>query len=172
MLKYFIGGIVLFIIIIFVYAIIKNKKIDKEIESKLFDLSNKNNLILEKGKDFDCLIKNNEGELLKILVCKIPPNSSVTINSRETICLRWGGARYGRSYPNQRYLNEVYNFLKVKDEVMKVLLLYKTTEKILKYLNESEIATVNEGDTTYDYKVVTFNNLDDNFLKLFERKKK
>ena len=171
MLKYFIGGLVLITIICVIFGVIKSHKINKEIYDKLLKLTKLNNLILEKGKETDYLISNGEEILLKIFICKIPSNSSITINSRETISLRWGGSRYGRSYPNQRYLNEAYTFLKKKDEVMKVLLLYKNTEKILKYLNESEIATVNEADTTYDYKVVTFDNLDSNFNKLFERRK-
>ena len=41
---------------------------------------------------------------------------------------------------------------------------YPETEKIQKYLNESEIAVVNSGECVYDYVIINFNDLD-SFLK-------
>lgn len=164
MIKYFLIVIGVFIVIFLVLMVLKRTKREKDVSRALGALCLKYNFKLEKVRD-DYLISKGDKRIV-IRVCPIPHNSSVTINSRTTWCLRWGGKRYGRGYPNQRYLNELNDFLKLKTSDSKVILLYKTTEKILMYLNESEIASVSEGVKVYDYMVVTFNNLENVFPSL------
>lgn len=166
MIKYFLIGLGIVAIGFIALMIVKAKKRKKEIINKLSKLSSDNGYEFIVNKDKTFLIKGEKTLLIDYV--EIPPNSSVTINSKSTWCLRWGGKRYGRGYPNQRYLNELNDFLKLKVDYIKVIILYKTTEKILMYLNESEIATVDEGKKVYDYKVVTFDNLENVFPKLFE----
>ena len=166
MYKYFLIAIFVFAVVLVVCLIIKKSKRKKEVTNKLTKLCSENGYSLKREKE-EYIIEGNEKRLL-FVVSDIPSNSSVTVNSRTTWCLRWGGKRYGRGYPNQRYLNELNDFLKLKTDDTKVIILYKTTEKILMYLNESEIDEVKEGKTIYDYKIVTFNNLEKVFSKLFE----
>ena len=160
----FAGIIVLIVIILLIIRkIVIGKEIKEKIEKICFD--NKYTL-LESDKVSDFCIDAN-GKKVKICVVSIPKNSSVTINSRLTWCLRWGGKRVGRSYPNQRYMNELVPFLKLDEkEVVKLIVLYKSTEKVQKYLNESEIDVVNSGELVYDYKVVCFNELEEFFNDL------
>lgn len=141
--------------------------INKEINEKINKICLDNNYsILGNDKVSDFCIDAN-GKKIKICIVNIPKNSSVTINSRLTWCLRWGGKRVGRSYPNQRYMNELIPFLKLEDkDVLKLVVLYKSTEKVQKYLNESEIDVVKSGELVYDYKVVCFNELEEIFNDL------
>lgn len=153
------------VVLIIIYMIIKkyrtNKKIIKELEKVCIEFNYK----LEKGDKICDYIITTNNKKIKLVICEIPKNSSVTINSRLTWCLRWGGKRVGRSYPNQRYMNELTSFLKLNKEegVLKVIALYPQTEKIQKYLNESEIAVVNRGELVYDYKVINFSEIDQGF---------
>jgi hypothetical protein len=123
---------------------------------------------LVKGKNYDYLLENEEITLL-IKVVPIPSNSSVTINSKNTWRLSWGGNpnNKGRAYPRDRYLNELVPFLKEtikKDKkTLKLILLYKRTEKILMYLNESELDLVDAKKTPYGYKVTTLNRIEEEF---------
>ena len=129
-------------VIVFKVVIVNKRRSD--VYNKLLALSKEAEVkLISKNKDTFILEKDDKKVLIEVLA--IPSNSSVTINSKSTWCLRWGGKRYGRGYPNQRYLNEISDFLKQKSDYSKVIMLYKNTEKILMYLNESEIATVNEG---------------------------
>ena len=166
MIKYFIIAIIIFVISFVICKVVISSKRNKEIRNKLNKLALENNLKIEKGKDCDYLLIGEK--TIKVAICFIPSNSSVTINSRSTWCLRWGGKRYGRGYPNQRYVNEMVGFLKmkVKEDEKKVIILYKDTEKLLKYLNESEIATVEFGEVAYDYQVLSFLKIDDYFKEI------
>ncbi len=158
--------LIIIIFLIFVFIIIKNIIIDKKINKKISDICEKSGYILKKKYDSaDFLIQRNNS-LVKLLIVKIPKNSSITVNSKLTWCLRWGGKRVGRSYPNMRYMNEVISFLKSNSDskMTKLVALYPETEKIQKYLNESEIAVVNSGECVYDYVIINFNDLD-SFLK-------
>ncbi len=153
--------------ILIIFYMIKNIKTNKVIYNKLNEICESFGYTLEKGKDADYTLKK-DSFCINVLVSKIPKNSSVTINSKLTWCLRWGGKRNGRSYPNQRYMNELIPFLKIKveDNVLKLIILFPKTEKVQKYLNESEIALVNKNELVYDYKIVSFLELDEFFLNL------
>lgn len=128
-----------------------------------------------KNKNYDFLIEN-ENMLLLIKTIFIPRNSSVTINSKDTWKLQWGGSSHnkGRVYPNDRYLNELTPFLKEvikKDKkVLKVIMLYPSTEKVLMYLNESELDLIDIDKTPYGYKVTTFATFAGDFDKIINIK--
>ena len=166
MIWYFLVGLLVILVIFIVFKVVIVNKRRSDVYNKLLALSKEAEVnLISKNKDTFILEKDDKKVLIEVLA--IPSNSSVTINSKSTWCLRWGGKRYGRGYPNQRYLNEISDFLKQKSDYSKVIMLYKNTEKILVYLNESEIATVNEASTVYDYKVVTYENLEKTFPLLF-----
>jgi len=121
-----------------------------------------------KSRTFEFKLENAEIILL-IKVLPIPHNSAVTINSKYTWRLQWGGSssKAGRPYPRSRYLNEMIPFLKdvVKSDkkVLKVTLLYPKTEKVLRYLNESDLDIIEPKDTPHGYKVVSFNEFEEYF---------
>lgn len=100
----------------------------------------------------------------------IPRKSALTINNAFTFHLFYGGLskRPGRRYPYSRYLTEVQSFLKWQPNMdkpfRKVVVLDPSTEKIQKYLNESELALVPEGEKVYDYQVVSKNNFKEKYL--------
>lgn len=165
-LNFFIAILVLFVLIIILTIIINSYKI-KLIYSEIELFAHENKFIFEKSKNklYDCIIKTEKNTFL-IKVTKIPSNSSVTINSKETWCLRFGGgSRNGRNYPNKQYMNDLCDFLKMPTEntkdskIVKLIILYPSTEKILKYMNESEICEIKPSDTPYGYKVIGYNNL-------------
>lgn len=116
--------------------------------------------------------------ILCVKIADIPKNSSVTINSKDTWCLRFGGHRVGRSYPNKRYLSELKSFLAADytkslffenekgKKVQKVVILNPSTEKLLKYINECEIIEITSKDLAYDVKVIQFDKLAEEYKNL------
>lgn len=149
-------------IFIIIYFINKSKQ-EKEIDNTIMN----NSLckaVKAKGKGYDyVLIKDNVEIYVKVAF--INKNSQVCINSKETWKLSWNTFKTekGRGYSNSRYLDELVSFLKndiiVKDnnkKVLKYVLLYKTCEGIVRYLNESELDVVRIKDTPYGYKVGKF----------------
>lgn len=171
-----IGGLLILFVLLTIFI---NKNKIKLIYSEIEALAVQNKCSFEQSKDkrFDCIIKTKEYMLL-IKVASIPSNSSVTINSKDTWCLRFGGgSRKGRNYPNKQYMNELVPFLKLSEnsfevnlnseklKIRKVIILHPSTEVILKYINESDICEINPNDTPYGYKVVTYKN----FFKYFDR---
>lgn len=169
-----VGLLVLYLIINRFINVNKEKLLYEEIA---LIAKNNNFLISKKTKEkYDFVLSDNTYDIY-LKICKIPKNSSVTINSRETWCLRWGGKRVGRNYPNQRYLNELEPFLKwnitsEEKTIIKVVVFYPGCEVILKYLNESEIDTVHPYTISYGYKAIKYQELETNFLDLLETNKK
>ena len=164
-------GIVV-IYIVFMYLIkpaIINKKIISNIsllkEDYEFSFWRSDNI------NYDYIIKTNTNKLL-IKVLLVHSNSSITVNSRNTWNLSWGGIRKnkGRHKRNNKILERMISFLnmKVKEEDIKVIYIYKTTEKIQKHLNESEIEIFGYGEWCYDYKITSHKTLIKDFFKLKE----
>ena len=171
-----VGLLVLYILITHFINVNREKIIYEEIKV----VALKNNFTFEKveKQKYDCILRNNEYDIY-LKICKIPSNSSITINSKETWCLRWGGKRVGRNYPNSRYLNELIPFLKsnISSEdknVIRVVAFYPGCEVILKYLNESEIDTVHPYNISYGFKAIKYKELETNFsdLLIFKDKRK
>ena len=119
-----------------------------------------------KNKLYDFTIENDECKIL-IRLLDVPSNSMITINSKDTWALQWGGSSsdLGRAYPNKKYLDEIKDFLKKEyvDEkkLYKIILVNKSTEKIVRYLNESELAVVSYKETVYGYKVFELNKIEE-----------
>ncbi len=174
-LNYFITIGVLLILLGIVTLFInyhKDKLVHIEIEEFLAE--KKIEYIKEKNKNYDFIMKTKDRTYYVALV-KIPSNSSVTINNKTTWCLRFGGSRKGRSYPNKRFLNEVEPFLRMRlpnDSDLKIVILYPSTEVILKYMNESEICEIHPSDTPYGNKVIGFDKFKSNFDDLLRTKSK
>ncbi len=119
-----------------------------------------------KKEIYDFVIKRKNMKLYIKLV-DISSNSMITINSKDTWKLSYGGSKdnLGRAYPNEKYLDELKSFLKwnIDDEqnYLKVILLNKETEKIVRYLNESELEVVTVNDTPYGYKIMSLSKFDE-----------
>lgn len=119
-----------------------------------------------KKKYYDFTVENEEVKLF-IRVLDVPKNSMITINSKDTWCLSWGGSSkdLGRAYPNKKYLDEISPFLRKEYEsekkVYKIILVNESTEKIVRYLNESELAVVTFNDTPYGYKIMELSKLEE-----------
>lgn len=126
-----------------------------------------------KGKKADFILESND-IILMIKTIVIPTNSSVTINNKDTWELAWGGSseNKGRAYPRKRYMGEVIDFLretiKLEKRIVKVVVLYPNTEKILRYLNESELEIITGKNTPYGYKVTTFERFTEEFSDLIK----
>ncbi len=158
-------GIILVLVII-AYIIYKIKR-EKEISKVI--LENKYcKAIKIKNKGYDYVLKKNDIEIY-VKIAYIPKYSQVCINSKETWRLNWNTFKTekGSAYSNNRYMDELVGFLrndiKVKDDnkkVLKYVILYKTCEGIVRYLNESELDVVNIKDKPYGYKVGTFKNFE------------
>lgn len=156
-----------------IFTTINNRKNNDIIIKHLQEISHKYYMNFSKTskEEYDYLLENQQ---IAIYVRKImiPSNSSITINARNTWCLRWGGKRMGRSYPNMRYMNELVPFLtkdyQDKRRTIKVVLIYPDTEVILKYLNESELAIVNPLDNNYGMKVIRFLDFEESFKEFIK----
>ena len=68
----------------------------------------------------------------------------------------------------QRYLNELRPFLNmnVESDELKLILVYKNTMKIQRYLNESELEIIKSSDKVYDYKIIAFADFNNHFNDL------
>lgn len=158
------------ILVIGICIFIKIKK-NKVINSKLTELAEKNNYKLTKcsSKEYNYILENDYN-IIYLRTIIIPKNSSVTVNSKSTWCLRYGGgARVGRSYPNKEYLTELKPFL-IKEyssekNIRKVVILYPTTEVLLKYVNESDIINLTQNDIVYGTQIIKFNDIDEFLIK-------
>ena len=161
--NYFIVIFVLFIGFVILTALINKNKMNLVFsEIELFVKEKGYTFERVKNKPYDVIIKKDQ-KVYYINLCNIPSNSSVTINSKNTWCLRYGGKRVGRSYPNKRYMNELIPFLNLKNNntnsnnsYVKIILLYPSTEKVLKYINESDICEVKPTDLPYGYRVMNY----------------
>lgn len=165
------------ILLLGIFTFINNKKNNEKISEHLLQVAEKNNMIFSiasKG-EHDYIIED-ENKVVYIKKLIIPHNSSVTINARNTWCLRWGGKRMGRSYPNKRYINELIPYLMAdfasEKKIFKMVIIYPNTEVILKYLNESELATVNPMDNNYGMQVLRFSDIEANFATIVKQEKK
>lgn len=140
-----------------------------QVISSLESIGNSRHMIFKKiGKQpYDFILENSEVKLF-IKVCYIPRNSAVTINSRNTWCLTYGGRGSvpGHRYSEKRYLTELVPFLEFNDRELhgrKAVVLYPCTNKIQKYLNESELAIIGPKQNTYGYHVINFTDLESRF---------
>lgn len=164
MIFYFLIPLVILCIFFYIY---KNYKIKKNVFAKISKLAELNNYNITKSNDkISDFILENDNDIIFIKYINIPKNSSITVNSKSTWCLRYGGgSREGRSYPNKEYLTDLTPFLNKEyncnKKVRKVTLIYPSTEKLLKYINESEIITLKQSDIVYGTQIILFCNIDE-----------
>jgi hypothetical protein len=172
-----ISGAIIFIFLLYIINLIIHRRIKKKIISLLNNLSLQYQYSLKtfNKEKYDFVINSkiisNNPNKLYIKVCYVPKNSSITINSKNTWKLSYGGSgsRPGRHYNNERYLTELVPFLEWDSKEVssqKVILVYPTLNKVQKYLNESEIAIISSKDISYGYKVITFLDLESHFKDL------
>ena len=161
--------IVLIIIYIIVKAIVMPRVKKKKAEELLSKYEEKGyKLSIGNKHNYDYILENEEIALF-IKLITVPTNSQITINNVSTWLLSWGGDpnKLGRSYPNERFMAEVIDFIKAdyrEDKtIIKLILVYPHTEKILRYINESELEIITPDKTPYGYKVSNFNNFDQDF---------
>lgn len=171
------GGILaLYIISGYFINLHKGKLVYDEIEA--FCLKENYTYQKVKNKNYDLVISTPSWEMF-LKICTVPKNSSVTINSKATWCLRFGGGkRKGRNYPSKRYLNELIPFLNSNvissDEAkisLRVVVFCPSTEVILKYINESDIVEVKPSHLSHGYKAIKYSDFYQCFNELLEVKK-
>jgi len=153
-----IGLVVLALIYIYIIEPIVRKK---KVYQLLLDVQFERFKIEEaKRKQWNYVLHaQNKNIYLKVI--SVPANSQVSINSKETWMLNYGGSKNnkGKVYPKKAYITEVENFLKndLEDEAgLKVVMLYKECESIVRYLNESELDTIDIHKSPYGYKVTSY----------------
>jgi len=139
------------------------EKLAKELGYRLGDSQSPADYVLE-----------NDDRILYVKAVYVPDHCAITINNRITWSLNYGGLFFrvqpGKAYPNQRYLSEIEDFLKwdlaSEKPSLKVVLISPATDKIQKFLNESEIALVKSGEPVNDYKFITAERLNEDFRLL------
>lgn len=172
--EYLITGFVMAFLYIIWSSVIKPRIQNKEVKKVLEEIVIKSNYkVLKTNKSkYDFVLESigdSKYKRILIRVVAVPNISTITINSRNTWNLHYGGTtKPGKGYPYNRFLNEISPFLNmnVEDNELKLVLVYKETLKIQKYLNESEIEIVKNTDKVYDYKVLSFKELPKHFQDL------
>ena len=167
------------LIVCFVLSFVINKLKERIIYDEIESFCEKKNLKYTKvtNERYDCILENDQ-IIIYLAIVRIKDNSSVTINSKNTWCLRYGGKRQGRNYPNKRYLNELKPFLSFnpnknnQKEIYRVVVFHPGTEIILRYLNESEIMEVKPENVTYGFKAIKYQDLFEKFDELLINNKK
>ncbi len=168
---YIVIAVVIIIALVFLNSFMEKLKL-KAITTKLEIVCDANNfkLVDSIDKRYDKLLET-ENTAFYIKYAIIPKNSSITINSSNTWCLRYGGGtRKGRNYPNKEYMNTLKPFLNAsftnEKMVQKLVILYPSTEVVLRYLNESDIAVVKFNTAAYDVKLINYTDIDEKFIEL------
>lgn len=163
-LFYYIIIIFALILLYFIVTFIINKTKENLAYDEIEEFCEKNGYRYQKSKDkrYDALI-DGDNFLMYITLLRVPTSATVTINSRTTWCLRFGGKRNGKGYKDRRYLNELIPFLnfdipnKNNDKrIYKVVIFYPDLEGILKYINESEIIEIKPENISFGYKAITY----------------
>ena len=176
-------GVLLILILVLSFIIKERKK--KNIYKLLFDLQfgkNKYELIdvnknAKKKKEYDYILKFDDLHIY-IKYYFVPSNSQICINAKETWVLNYGGSKsnHGRVYPNKAFLDDLKHYLKNDIEgdskALKVILLYRSVEGIVMYLNESELAVVDIKNTPYNYKIMQFDHFEEELDYIINNHKK
>ena len=172
----FIVGLVICIVLTVIINKLKEKVLITEIQS--FCEQRKLTYTKTANTRYDFTIENDQF-IMYCAICKVPANSSVTINNKNTWCLRYGGGkRQGRNYPNKRYLNELKPFLGFNPskqgpkEVYRLVIFHPSTEVILRYMNESEIMEIKPDNVSYGFKAISYSNFFKQFDDLLKINKK
>ena len=160
------------IALIIIMNFLLNKWKLKSITETLEMICNEHNFKIYDAKDarYNKIIETeNTSFYIKYII--IPKNSSITVNSQTTWCLRFGGGnRKGRNYPNKEYMNYMKPFLSAQfkndKKVQKLVILYPSTEVVLKYLNESDIAVVKFNETAHGVKFINYTDLQNKFIEI------
>jgi len=172
--KYIVAGIVIAILYMVWYSYIRPKRIRKDVREVLEKIAYYHGYSIEEVKDrtYDFKLTslgNAKYEKILIRIIDVPKISAITINNKDTWNLQYGGSgEPGKSYLYHRYIDELKGFLnkEVDENTLKLIIVYKTTKKIQRYLNESEIEITKHQDKIYDYKVITFYDLYSHFTDL------
>lgn len=141
---------------------------NKKLKSLFNDFNQSYTIENYKNKNYNYTMEDKDKKIY-IKVISIPRNSQVTINNVSTWRLQWGGnsLKLGRSYPNARYMEEVIKFIQedisIDKPLIKLIMLYPNTEKILRYINESDLEIITPDKTPYGYKVTTFTKFKEQF---------
>lgn len=181
-MKWYFWVLIVLIVFAIVYFIASELIVKKNIYTMLLNNQEKNGkkryeLFEARSKGYDFVLKNDKVNIY-IKYCTIPSNSQICINAKETWVLNSGGNKNnkGRAYPNKTFLKDLEYYLKndIEDDnkALKVVLLYKKTEGIVRYINESELETVDIKKSPYGYKVMqyaTFNEEIDYILNLYNQ---
>lgn len=165
--EYIIAGVAIAIFYLVWSMGIKPNMQKKEIKKVLDDIANKNNynIVVTQKASYDFVLESNVESKYKKIFIKIsvvPRVSTITINSKNTWNLHYGGTNSpGKGFPYNRFMDELKPYLnmKVEDNELKLILVYRETLKVQKYLNESEIEIVDFKEKVYDYKVINFEEL-------------
>ncbi len=168
-------AIALMVVVLIYQQVVVPLRLQKKMIDLLSELENLGyNITIEKNQGYQYAIENKD-QLYLVAVCNIPSNSTVTINSKDTWHLAWGGnpKDKGRSYRHDRYLSELTTFLKrdyhYDKPTTKIIMLYPSTEKVLRYLNESELDIITPKETPYGYKVTTYKTFIQDFHQYIEK---
>lgn len=172
--KYFIIALCIFAIYV-LYYIIHNLVINKKIEDCLkINSANYNfELIRAKKKVYDYLLKSEDINVY-VKVLMIPKHSQITINAIDTWRLSWSTFKtdVGKSYINDRYLDEIKSFLgariNIEKKNLKLIFLYREAESIVRYLNETELDVIDIDKTPYGYKITSFNHFSEDIKKIIK----
>lgn len=173
MIKYILIFIVLFAICGILKTIINKQKLSIKLDEmiqyllekqfEVFDISNEN---------YNYIVKKNNTELYVKTVC-VTNSCSLTFNSKDTVCYRFGRRKQGKEYPQSTYLNDLKPFLNMKInkdgiKCKKILVIYPKADIILKYQNESEIIEVKPLDVIYDYQVMNIEDFKNNINEIIK----
>ncbi|MBO4623594.1 MAG: hypothetical protein J5691_06940 [Bacilli bacterium] len=161
-IPYIIIASIVILLLIYIF-IIRPIQIKKLISQKVLSYFNNIGYSEVKHNKLSDLVLEKEGQKIYFKYLMIPSNSQITINCKEKWRLSWGGssAKVGRAYPNNRYLTEIEDFAGSIVDGKKIIIVYYSTEHILKYINECELENIDITKNTYDYKIVCFNKFEE-----------
>lgn len=162
-------GFACLLIVIFLVLLFGGIYQRKKVFSILHKISEEQGYSILAGKKtyFDYIITAEEKKIyLKVIY--VPLNAAITINSKDTWNLTYGGARGrpGKGYAKQRYLHELIPFLRSSVEGIKLVIIYPTIDKVQQYLNESEIIILNNKQSAHGVRFLTFLDLENSFKEL------
>lgn len=164
-----IGFLLLYLVWIFFIAdIFRTKKIVNKLQQVLNNEARIDFPFKDKSR-FIITIHHKKIDVKWVLV---PPHSLLTINSKATWKISYGGNpnKPGRVFPNERFLTELKLFLtstRIAD--IKMIVLFKSVDKRVMYLNESELEILTATSKPHGVYAITYSELDTQFKEILKR---
>lgn len=140
------------LIIIYIALMIHQKKNENKIKEKTRSIIQAYGSVTETNGQLNLTIHD---QIYSIIHIHVPANAELTINSRN----KWDIHAIGKSH----IIDQTH---RLSSPYPKIVIIYPSTLRIKRYINENEMVFVSYSDRVYDFYVVRFHEIEDLLKRL------